>query len=481
VHLRTEIVHRARPAHTGEGAHPTTFHALAPAVHAAFSGIDTAGGALYLDPGSVVAITGTTIYSNSATYGGGINNDGAALLADSTVYSNTAVGPAGLPGQGGGIFNGSSAIDLVTAQSLVLTNTTLAANVAPGGLGDSLAGTAAYTLANTIVAGAGDGACATASGITSNGGNVFNDATCFTGTPAPGDQQSATLLLGPLGNYGGPTQTVDLLPGSPAIGFGTAAGCAQVGHVDQRGDPRPGVHAPAGTTCDSGAFEVQYFGLIPPLLPTGVLNSPYQTTIISPTGGTGPYVFTTTGTLPPGLTLNPATGALSGIPTLAGTYAFTVTATDSLQQEGIQPYVVTIYAACGLVGALVEPNVGSVSFFHVLSPPVAGQPDQLVVTYNQVAAGLLRRGVLTVNHPVVVGCTAQSAVLTGTVGGANLPAQGPASFRAGDGVQVSVQVSGTVPVSATVVVSDTTRQIPVLVLTTAVPGGRATLQVQPHT
>jgi hypothetical protein len=37
----------------------------------------------------------------------------------------------------------------------------------------------------------------------------------------------------------------------------------------------------------------------------------------------------TAGSLPPGLTLNSATGVISGTPHVAGTYAFTVTATDS--------------------------------------------------------------------------------------------------------------------------------------------------------
>ncbi len=48
------------------------------------------------------------------------------------------------------------------------------------------------------------------------------------------------------------------------------------------------------------------------------------------TGGHGPYTFTVTnGTLPPGLTLEFATGKLSGMPTAEGVFTFTITATDS--------------------------------------------------------------------------------------------------------------------------------------------------------
>jgi len=47
------------------------------------------------------------------------------------------------------------------------------------------------------------------------------------------------------------------------------------------------------------------------------------------TGGRGPYAFAYTGTLPSGLTLNSSTGVLSGTPTAAGSYDFTITATDA--------------------------------------------------------------------------------------------------------------------------------------------------------
>ncbi|HEY5986248.1 MAG TPA: Ig domain-containing protein, partial [Streptosporangiaceae bacterium] len=37
----------------------------------------------------------------------------------------------------------------------------------------------------------------------------------------------------------------------------------------------------------------------------------------------------TSGSLPPGLSLNSDTGIISGTPTIAGSYQFTITATDS--------------------------------------------------------------------------------------------------------------------------------------------------------
>jgi hypothetical protein len=66
-------------------------------------------------------------------------------------------------------------------------------------------------------------------------------------------------LLGPLQNNGGPTQTMALQEGSPAIDAGNPAGCTYGhGHLlktDQRGLPRPDKEDTGG--CDIGAYESQ--------------------------------------------------------------------------------------------------------------------------------------------------------------------------------------------------------------------------------
>ncbi|MEN5412214.1 Ig domain-containing protein, partial [Brucella pseudintermedia] len=67
----------------------------------------------------------------------------------------------------------------------------------------------------------------------------------------------------------------------------------------------------------------------PDKLVDGKVGLAYATQTITATGGTGPYTFKTSGTLPPGLTLNASTGAFSGTPTTAGTYTFWLGATDS--------------------------------------------------------------------------------------------------------------------------------------------------------
>ena len=64
-------------------------------------------------------------------------------------------------------------------------------------------------------------------------------------------------------------------------------------------------------------------------LPSGLLSAAYTTTLRA-SGGTGALTWSISGgTLPAGLTLNRATGAIRGTPTAGGTTAFSVTVTDS--------------------------------------------------------------------------------------------------------------------------------------------------------
>jgi hypothetical protein len=79
----------------------------------------------------------------------------------------------------------------------------------------------------------------------------------------------------------------------------------------------------------------------PNTLPNGTVNTAYSQNMTQ-TGGTGTITWSSSGTLPPGVTLNPTTGVLSGTPSATGTYNFTIIATDANTCSGTQAYTVTI-------------------------------------------------------------------------------------------------------------------------------------------
>jgi large repetitive protein len=76
----------------------------------------------------------------------------------------------------------------------------------------------------------------------------------------------------------------------------------------------------------------------------GATGTAYSETI-NAQGGTSPYTFAvTSGALPTGTTLNPSSGVISGTPSAASTFSFTITVTDSLGLTGSQAFQIIIAA-----------------------------------------------------------------------------------------------------------------------------------------
>jgi hypothetical protein len=77
-------------------------------------------------------------------------------------------------------------------------------------------------------------------------------------------------------------------------------------------------------------------------LPDGSINKPYSTAI-QVSGATPPLEWKLTkGKLPPGITLQPASGILSGTPTAPGEYRFTLSVTDGTNQRTTANFVIKI-------------------------------------------------------------------------------------------------------------------------------------------
>ncbi|MEP6817947.1 MAG: choice-of-anchor Q domain-containing protein [bacterium] len=182
------------------------------------------GGALTNNNAATLNIKHTTISLNSAQAGNsGVNTPGVSLPAQNAAE-----------GTGGGIRVGPG--------SVTLENTIIAGNTAANGVG---ANPGAFTAGPNV-----DGS------VTSNGHNLLGVAAEATGFSGTGDQTGANPMLMALAANGGPTQTMALSPGSPALDAGVAAGAT----TDQRGMPRPvddpGITNTGGSDgTDIGAYE----------------------------------------------------------------------------------------------------------------------------------------------------------------------------------------------------------------------------------
>ena len=122
-----------------------------------------------------------------------------------------------------------------------------------------------------------------------------------------------------------------------------------------------------GTSTQSEAVEIAAAPAVGvSAVPDGEVNVPYSA---APTvsGGTGPYAWAvTTGSLPTGLAIDSTTGAITGTPSVAGPYTFTVRVTDNdgqIANQGITlviatgPSVATASLPGGQVGTLYNESV----------------------------------------------------------------------------------------------------------------------------
>lgn len=126
----------------------------------------------------------------------------------------------------------------------------------------------------------------------------------------------------------------------------------------------------------------------PATLPNGNVGTAYNQTV-SGSGGTAPYTFAvTSGTLPTGLVLNGATGAITGTPTTVGTFNFTITATDANGCPGSRAFTIVIAAAACPVITLSPPTLppGSVGLFY--SQTISASGGTAPYTYSIISGAL---------------------------------------------------------------------------------------------
>jgi len=188
------------------------------------------GGGIFNNENGNLTVSSSTINGNSAgSDGGGILNENTMTLSNDTI-SGSSAGTSG-----GGIYNrtGDLVFDDGGPGDLTVSSSTISRNSGAQGPGIDNENGSTLTLNNTIVAGNAPGSgSADISGSASGSNNLIG-----IGTPGGAGQTVLTNgvngnqvgtssspidpMLGPLANNGGPTQTMALLSGSPAIGAGS--------------------------------------------------------------------------------------------------------------------------------------------------------------------------------------------------------------------------------------------------------------------
>jgi hypothetical protein len=329
-----------------------------------------------LNDGGTLTISNSTISDNRAigglTSGGGIENGGTLTISSSTISNNSAVGNIAFgPADGGGIHNRSGATLTITNSTLfgnavsneadrgsafgggiysegalTVTNSTISGNQALGSFpfswGGGIAGIG-VNVRNTIIAGnmAPDGPDL-GDNVASQGHNLIGNSSGLSGFD-PTDLLNVNPQLGPLQDNGGPTQTMALLAGSPALNAGDPA---QLGVADQRGVVRTG-------GVNIGAYQASASVLVftvsapvtagDPFTITVTVQDPYGNTAVGYTGtvhfmltgqsmAQADYTFTATdmgSRTFSGLVLSQAgdytlAGMDSGDQTISGNISFTV-------------------------------------------------------------------------------------------------------------------------------------------------------------
>ena len=153
--------------------------------------------------------------------------------------------------------------------------------------------------------------------------------------------------------------------------------------------------------------------LLPQPPPAGEVGASYSDQLVV-TGGTSPFTWTVSaGSLPPGVTLSSAGGLLSGTPTAAGTFSFTVKVTDSASLSATAALTLTVIPAPSLSNPAPPQGWTNTVYSDTLTVSGGQAPYAWTVSSGSLPAGisLSSDGVLT-GQPTVTGTFAFTVKVT---------------------------------------------------------------------
>jgi large repetitive protein len=160
---------------------------------------------------------------------------------------------------------------------------------------------------------------------------------------------------------------------------------------------------PAQSGTSSSTLNVYAPLAISSTVPDAVANQPYNGELTA-TGGSAPFTWViTAGSLPQGLTLDSATGKITGTPTTGGTVSFTVQATDSAHPPQVKQQAINFRTNSPLsILTTTVPNLVTGLFYNT---QLAAQGGAGPITWS-LNAGTLPNG---------LSLDASTGILSGTV------------------------------------------------------------------
>lgn len=125
----------------------------------------------------------------------------------------------------------------------------------------------------------------------------------------------------------------------------------------------------------------------PAALPPATEGMPYSQ-VLSAANGTSPYVWSAGQGVPPGMALNPTTGALAGTPTTRGSYSFEVHLTDGASKTATKAFTLTVQGSPLSITTVSPLFAGSVGTAYSQTFSVAGGAEPYVWTMRPAVSGL---------------------------------------------------------------------------------------------
>ncbi|WP_369915231.1 putative Ig domain-containing protein [Xanthomonas sp. NCPPB 3005] len=393
------------PAATAGSAYSQTLSAsggTAPYSFAVSAGTLPVG--VQLSPGGV--LSGTPTSSGSFNFTATATDSGGSPTSGSRAYTLTVASPTiTLPAT---TLAGGTAGQAYTA----------AINPATGGIAPYTYTLSAGALPAGVTVNSATGALSGTPTVAGNFNFSLTATDSTTGTAGQASQSYSLSIVSPTLAIAPPTlpagaigtaysQTLSTSGGTAPYGYVISAGVAPTGLTLTTGGVLSGTPTVAGnfaftvSVTDAHGFgAAQAYTLsiasptltiAPPTLPAGTAGSAYSQTL-SASGGTAPYTFVVSaGALPAGLTLTTG-GALSGTPTVAGSFAFTVTATDSTAGVAAQvsyAYTLSIASPTLVIAppTLAAGTVGT-GYSQTLSASGGTAPYSYSVSAGTLPAGL---------------------------------------------------------------------------------------------